>query len=55
MVLHNTYLSYVWLETRENPIAYPEVFKIIGGVNTTDRRQTSGVFLDYNFGETTFY
>jgi hypothetical protein len=42
VILHNTYLGYVWLETRENPITNPEVLKVIAGVNAIDRTQTSG-------------
>jgi hypothetical protein len=49
VILHNTYWSYVWLETQENPIAKPEVLEIIAGVNAMDRTQTSGCFSGLKF------
>ena len=42
--LHNTYLSYIRLETQESSIAKPEVLKIITGISAMDRTQTSGCF-----------
>jgi len=49
VTLHNTYLSYVRLETRESPIAKPDVLKIIASVNAMDKTQTSRCFSGLKF------
>jgi hypothetical protein len=42
-------LSYFRLQTQENPIAKPDVLKIIDGVNPMDRTWTSGCFSGLKF------